>query len=249
MTFHGRSNPGKNKCSIGYRHEQGHTFQVHQTAVEAAGPAADPDTTDTDPAGPPLTKKERSNNNWRSTRGIVVQDKKVERVFFQQDAMAKSNVSLSKTVCQKKSKVNKLEQKNYVNAKASRTASLEKEEQHKLAITLLCKNHACDIEAAFAVADEETNKKLEAEKLRLISEKYYSTNLRTERQRSSGKIKKKRASQKTINEYSHKRWMQNLASNLTKKNKEHQKEVTKLQKKFYRKDREINDERQKNQER
>ena len=28
MTFHGRSNPGKNKYSIGYRHKQGNTFQV-----------------------------------------------------------------------------------------------------------------------------------------------------------------------------------------------------------------------------
>ena len=60
------------------------------------------------------------------------------------------------------------------------------------------------------MADEETNKNLETEKLRLISEKEYSTNLRTERQRSSGKIKKERAIQKAVNEYSHKRWMQNL---------------------------------------
>ena len=46
-----------------------------------------------------------------------------------------------------------------------------KEGQHKRAIALLCENHACDIESAFAVADEETNKNLETEKLRLISEK------------------------------------------------------------------------------
>ena len=41
--------------------------------------------------------------------------------------------------------------------------------------------------------------------------------------------------------------MQNLASNLAKKKKEHQKEGTKLQKKLDMKDRDINDERQKNQ--
>ena len=99
----------------------------------------------------------------------MARDKKVEIVFLKQDALAKSNVSLSKTVSQQKAKVKKLEKENYVDAKASQNSSLEKEEQHKLAITLLCKNHACDIEAAFAAADEETNNNLEAEKLRLIS--------------------------------------------------------------------------------
>ena len=96
-------------------------------------------------------------------------DKRVERVFFQRDAMAKSNVSLSKSVSEKKAKVKKLENEKYVDAKASQTASLEKEEQHRRAIALLCENHACDIEAAFAVADEETNKNLETEKLRLMA--------------------------------------------------------------------------------
>ena len=99
---------------------------------------------------------------------------------MQRDALAKRNVFLSKTVSQLKSKVKKSEHKKYVDTKASRTALLEKEEQHKLSIALLFENHACDIEAAFAVADEETNKKLEAEKLRLITKKEYSTNLVTD---------------------------------------------------------------------
>ena len=43
--------------------------------------------------------------------------------------------------------------------------------------------------------------------------------------------------------------MKNLACNLTKQKKEHQKEGTKLQKKLDSKDEEINDERRKNQER
>ena len=251
MTFHGRLNPGKNKCSIGYQHKQGRTFQLQKTDVKEAGQAADPDPgcADPDPDEPPPTKNERSDNNWRSARVIVARGERVERVFLQRDTLAKRNLSLSKSVSEQKSKVKKLENEKYVDAKASRTASLEKEEQHKLAIALLCENHACDIEAAFAVADEETNKNLETDKLRLISEKEYSTNLRTERQRSSGKLKKERASQKAVNEYSHKRWMQNLASNLAKQKKEHQKEGTKLQNKLDRKDGEINDERQKNQER
>ena len=64
-----------------------------------------------------------------------------------------------------------MEHKKYVDVKASPTATLEKEEELKLAITLLCKNHACDIDANFVVAHEETNKNLEAEKLCLIAQK------------------------------------------------------------------------------
>ena len=187
MTLHGRSNPGKKKCSIGYQHKQGKTFQLHKTAVEEA---VHPDRADPDPDESPPTKKERSDNNWRSARRIVARDKKAEIVFLQPDALDKSNVSLSKIVSEQKSKVKKLENRNYVDAKASRNASLEKEEQHKRAITLLCENHACDIEAAFTVADEDTNKNIETEKFRFISKKEYSTNLRTDRQRSSNKLKK-----------------------------------------------------------
>ena len=39
----------------------------------------------------------------------MAQDKKVDRVFLQRDALAKSNVSLSKIVSEQKSKVKKLE--------------------------------------------------------------------------------------------------------------------------------------------
>ena len=70
-----------------------------------------------------------------------------------------------------------------------------------------------------------------------------------EKQRSSGKLKKKGDSQKYGNDYSQKRWMQNLAINLAKQKKEDQKEGTKQQKKLDRKDGDINDERRKNQER
>ena len=57
MTFHGLSNPGKNKCSIGYKHKQGKTFEVHKFAVKSAVPAADPDPDDPDPTESPQTKK------------------------------------------------------------------------------------------------------------------------------------------------------------------------------------------------
>ena len=57
-------------------------------------------------------------------RGIVARYKKVEIVFLKRDSLAKSNVSLSKSVSEQKAKVNKLENENYVDVKASRTASL-----------------------------------------------------------------------------------------------------------------------------
>ena len=84
MTFHGGSNTGKSKCGIAYQHKQGKTFQLHKTAVEEAGQETDPDPNcaDPDPAEPPPTKNERSDNNWRSAQGIVARDKKVKRVFL-----------------------------------------------------------------------------------------------------------------------------------------------------------------------
>ena len=94
---------------------------MNQTYVEAAGSAVDADLADPDPAKPP-TKKERSDNNWRSARGIVARNKKVEIVFLQRDSLAKSNVYLSKTVSKKKVKGKKLEEEKYVDAKASQTA-------------------------------------------------------------------------------------------------------------------------------
>ena len=113
---------------------------MHKTSVEEAEQAANPgpDRADPDPYEPPPTKKERSDNIWRSPRGIVARDKKVERVFLQRDALAKINVSLSISVSEQKAKVKISENEKYVDAKASRTASLEKEEQHKRAIALLC---------------------------------------------------------------------------------------------------------------
>ena len=133
----------------------------------------------------------------------MARDKKVERVFLQRYALAKSNVSLSKSVSEEKYKVKKLENEKYVNAKASQTSSLENYEQHKCANALLCKNHACDIESAFAVADEKTNNNIETEKLRLIAEEDYSTNLRTERQQSSGKLKKRNLPVKKLSTSTH----------------------------------------------
>ena len=78
MNFHGRSNPGKNKCSIGYRHKQGKNFQLHKNDVEEEGQAADPDPDCADPdlEEPPPTKKEQSDNNWWSVQGIVAREKK-----------------------------------------------------------------------------------------------------------------------------------------------------------------------------
>ena len=77
---------------------------MQKNSVEAEGPAADPDTADQEPAKSPPTKKERSDKNWRSARVIVAREKKVEIVFLLRDALAKSNVYLSKTVSKKRSR-------------------------------------------------------------------------------------------------------------------------------------------------
>ena len=45
--------------------------------------------------------------------------KKVERLFLRRDALANSNVYLSKSVYEQKAKINKLENEKYVDAKSS----------------------------------------------------------------------------------------------------------------------------------
>ena len=142
-----------------------------------------------------------------------------------------------------------MEHKKYVSSKVDRAASLHKEEMHKLAIAELLENHALEIEAAFLLADKETNKKLQVEQLRLMSEKEYSTNLRKERQWSSNKLKKERDGQKIVNDHSHERWILNLARNLAKEKKEHQNVEKKLQKTLDNKEEEIKDQCRKNKER
>ena len=124
-----------------------------------------------------------------------------------------------------------MEHKKFVDAKAYRTADIEKEAAHKLAIASLCEEYALKIDEAFELADTETNKKLEAEKARILADSQYSNNLRKERQRSSVKLKKELAGQAAVLEHSHQRWIDNLARNLASQQRLHANKKTTLHKK------------------
>ena len=100
-----------------------------------------------------------------------------------------------------------------------------------------------EIEEAFAASHAETNKKLDADRARLLLERDYTTNLRKERQRSSEKLKKEREGQRDVASHSHTRWIKKLARNLATQKKEHNKENGKLQKKLDMMEVDINDER------
>ena len=132
--------------------------------------------------------------------------------------------------------------------KADRAASLHKEQMHEEAIAQLCEKHALDIEAAFALTDEETNTKLVVERLRLMAEKKYCTNLKKERKRSSDKLSKERDAQKAFNDHSHKQWILKLARNLSKQKKAHQSVERKLQEKFEKKEEEHKEKLEKKEE-
>ena len=97
---------GKKKTTIGRQHKQRNTFPAYKAAVAMVGLAGfdDPDPADPDPVVPPPGKRQRSHNNWRVARAVVACAKTVEQMLSKNDALAKSNASLTNTVHQQKSK-------------------------------------------------------------------------------------------------------------------------------------------------
>ena len=63
-----------------------------------------------------LPWKKRSDDNWRVARAVLSRDKNIEQLSLKRDALAKSNVALSKTVSEQNATVKKLEHKEHVDA-------------------------------------------------------------------------------------------------------------------------------------
>ena len=90
---------------------------------------------------------------------------------MKRDALAESNIALSKTVSEHNATVKKLEHGKHVDAKEYQTAAIKADEAHKVAIAQLCEEFSFEIEKAFIAADEETNIQLNADRARLLSER------------------------------------------------------------------------------
>ena len=79
-----------------------------------------------------------------------------------------------KPLAKQKTAVKCLENKQHVDAKEHRMASLNLEEAHKRAIDKLYKENALAIDDVFAKADIRTNKLLQVEKQRLEAQAGYT---------------------------------------------------------------------------
>ena len=257
MPFTGGQCTWKKTKSVGRTQKKGKTYHEHQIASAAAILAGlgDPNpAAELDPVDPTPVKKQRSDNNWRVDRAIRSRDKqaakneeKLGAVSMERDSLSNGIFELESKVLNQKATIKKLQRDQFVVAKAHRIAGLEKEEAHKAAIQVLVEEYAQKIDDAFEYADKETNKKLEAEKAKILADSQYSTNLKKERQRHFDKLKKERKVQASMKDQAHQRWINNLARNLSSQQRLHDLQNERLQKKVDHMKMEIKNERKFNQ--
>ena len=164
------------------------------------------------------------------------------------DAALKVNTSLNAKVSNQKDKIKKFENERFKEVKASRIAAIQKEAAHKLVIASLVEEYSQKIEEAVEYANNETAKKLEAEKARIMSDDQQTTRLRNERQRSSDKLKKERAGQAAVVDLAHQSWIKNLASNLASQQRLNDVKNSKLKQNIDCIEEEISDERKFNED-
>ena len=69
----------------------------------------------------------------------------------------------------------------HIYAKANRTAAVQAEDAHQAALAALAEEFASEIEEAHAVANNETEKKLEAESCRIHADRDHMKSLAKER--------------------------------------------------------------------
>ena len=118
--------------------------------------------------------------------------------------LSKNNESLKGTVHEQKSTIKDLTHQMYVDAKANHTAAVQAEDTHQAALVALAAEFSSEIEEAYAVANTETEKKLEAESCRILADIEHMKSLAKERTKHNEKIDKERASQHDIVDHSQK---------------------------------------------
>ena len=141
----------------------------------------------------------------------------------------------------------------HVDAKANRTAAVQAEDAHQDALAALVEEFWSKIEEAYAVANTETEKKLEAKSYHILADREHMKSLAKERTKNNEKMDKEHASKRAIVAHSHKHWIKALACNLSNQKKasekEQKKESEKMQNKLEVVEREISDEQKFNQDR
>ena len=102
----------------------------------------------------------------------------------------------------------------HVDTKSNRTAAVQVEDAHQAALAALSEDFSSEIEEAYAVANTETEKKLEAESCRILADREHMNSPEKERTNHNKIMDKEHARQRSFVSHSHKPWIKTLARNL-----------------------------------
>ena len=141
--------------------------------------------------------------------------------------LSKKNQSLKGTVQKQKSTIKDLTHHMHVDAKANRTAAVQAEDAHQADLAALSEEFASEIDEAYAVANTDIEKKLEAESCRILADREHMKSLEKERTKHNKKMDKERAVQCAYVAHSHKQWIKTLARNLSTQRKASEKDQKK----------------------
>jgi hypothetical protein len=224
------------------------TNQASQEAARAAGVQEDHEPV-APHVDPPPPKKQRPDDNWRVARAVRSRDQTLQRMSSEKGDLSNKIDSLQRSLAKQKTAVKCLKNRQHVDAKEHRTASLNLEEAHKRAIADLLEEHALAIDDAFIKADIKTKNLLLLEQQRLEAEAGYTAKIREERQLANDKLEKERRSHKAISLDGHARWVKNMARNMKAMDIEHKRDSAKLEKKLEKNEKTLNKERLENQSR
>ena len=118
--------------------------------------------------------------------------------------ISKNNESLKVTLHEQKSTIKDLTHQTHVDAKANRTAAVQAEDAHQAALDALEEEFASEIEEAYAVANTNTENKLEAESCQILAEREDMQSLEKEHMKHNANMDKERARYRAIVAHSHK---------------------------------------------
>ena len=254
------------KYRIGYRDKEDNLYENNQAAVAAVREDVGATSNENDSANSvpqPPAKISRADKNWSDNyqvqRALNYNENKVAKLLLKSNNLSKKNESLKGTVHEQKSTIKNLTHQMHVDAKANRTAAVQAEYSNKAALAALAaledlaEDFASKIEEAYAIANTETEKKLEAESCRILADREHMKSLVKERTKHNEKMIKECARKRAVVAHSHKQWIKTLGCNLYNQNKasdkEQKKESEKMQNKLEVVESEINDERKFNQDR
>ena len=103
----------------------------------------------------------------------------------------------------------------HVDAKANRITAVQAEDAHQAALAALSEEFASEIDEAYAVANTQTEKKLEAESCRILADREHMNSLEKERTKHKGKMDKEREGKCAVVAHSNKQWIKTLAPSRT----------------------------------